>query len=187
MELVLFTGNRGVGKTLGMSLYATYLSKKTGCTLFSNYGLYGSRIFSSFDDFSLISKENHSILCLDECHNDIDTRLARSNSSMFFSHFIFYLRKLNCVMFMTTPLFKNVDSRVRSVVNVVVNVSKDKKFFYYDFYDCNSGKFLVRKCVNKQIALLVGAKFFDTKAIVTPLIYPEKRADFVKIFDGLRD
>lgn len=187
MELVVFTGNRGVGKTLGMSLYAHYLKSETGCSLYSNFGLSDSVPFSKFDDFKNIALEKHSLLCLDEIHNDLDARDFASNSVKYFTHMIFYLRKLNCTIFMTTPLFENITSRVRAVVNVLVSVSKDHSFFYYDFYDVDRCIYLKRFRISKSKAYALAASIYDTRAIVTPLIYPDKRVDFDLLLNDIKE
>lgn len=184
MELVLFTGNRGVGKTLGMSLYAMWLKEQTGCSLYSNYSLLGANDFFSFDDFRQIACEKHSLLLLDECHNDIDSRNYRKPSALYFSHITFYLRKLRCLMFLSTPLFSNIDRRVREVTNILVNVSKDNEFFYYDFYDVQLESFLKRIKIKRNLALQLASKIYDTTGIVTPLQYPNKNEDFeALVFD----
>ena len=51
MNLIMIDGYLGSGKTLGMSLKALQWQQKSGCTLFSNYGLKGSIPFTSFADF----------------------------------------------------------------------------------------------------------------------------------------
>ena len=186
MELVVFTGNRGVGKTLGMSVYAEYLKRKTGCSVFSNYGLADAYDFYSFSDFKKVCKCGHSLVLLDECHNDIDS-MDRSSSVRYFSHIVFYLRKLNCTLFMTTPIFKNVSSRVRAVTDILVEVSKDNKFFFYDFYDVQRDfKHLKRLRLLKSLAFSLAGEIYDTRGIVTPLIYPEKSSDFISLLDEIK-
>lgn len=186
MELVIFTGNRGVGKTLGMSLYALYLKGKTGCDLYSNYGLNGSQEFSSFIDFKSVAASGHSLVLLDECHNDIDSR-DLSSATKYFSHIVFYLRKLDCTLFMSTPLFSNVSARVRNVTNVLVNVSKNKKFFFYDFYDVQRDFFHVKRFrLVKDSVFDFARDVYDTKAIVTPLSYPQNKKEFEDLLKDIK-
>ena len=74
MYLVVFDGLMGSGKTLAMSLLASYLHKKHDLIVYSNYSFYGSKEFSSFSDFLDIAKETKPVLLLlDEGHIDLDS------------------------------------------------------------------------------------------------------------------
>lgn len=186
VNVVAFEGQMGNGKTLGQSILAKILQAETGCTLYSNYGLKGSKPFTSFNDFLDVAVQPHSIVCLDEVHNDIDSRDFNTNAVKYFSHIAFYLRKMRCTLFMTTPLFENIESRVRGVTNIVVSVSKDKNYYYYPFYDWQSMKPLKVKKVKKELAHMVANEIFDTYAMVTPLEYPENRQEFKKLLEDLK-
>lgn len=187
MYIMNFEGIMGNGKTLGMSILAKYFQEQSGCTLYSNYGLVGSKPFTSFNDFLDVAVQPHSILCLDEVHNDIDSRDFNTNSVKYFSHIAFYLRKLNCTLMMTTPLFENVESRVRGVTNIVIPVQKDKKYYYYPIYDWQSMRFLKTKKIKKELAHNIAGSIFDTNAMVEPLEYPANRDEFKKLLSQLKD
>lgn len=187
MYVMNFEGIMGNGKTLGMSIMAKYFQEQTGCTIYSNYGLKGSKHFSNFTDFLDVAIQPHSIVCLDEVHNDIDSRDFNTNSVKYFSHIVFYLRKMNCTLMMTTPLFENVESRIRGVTNIVVPVRKDKYYYYYPLYDWQSMKYLKTKKIKKDKAHMVAGQIFDTYAMVEPLEYPASRDDFKKLLKELKD
>lgn len=88
---------------------------------------------------------------------------------------------------MTTPIFKNVSSRVRAVTDVLVEVSKDNKFFYYDFYDVQRDfKHLKRFRLLKSEVFSLAGKIYDTRGIVTPLTYPEKSSDFIFLLNEIK-
>ncbi|MEC3226415.1 hypothetical protein P9027_31420 [Bacillus thuringiensis] len=186
MYVWAFEGRMGNGKTLGMSLMAKYFQEKSGCTLYSNYGLAGSKPFRSFDDFLDVAMQPSSIVCLDECHNDIDSRDFGTNAVKYFSHIVFYLRKMRCTLFLTTPLFENIDSRVRDVTNVLVPVSKDKYYYYYPFYDWEANQLMVEKKIKKEYAHSKAGNIFDTNAVVTPLEYPKNRDEFKVLLERLK-
>lgn len=186
MNLISFEGQMGNGKTLGMSILAKYYQEKTGCTLYSNYGLEGSKPFNSFYDFLDVCMQPSSIVCLDESHNDVDSRDFSSNSVKFFSHIVFYLRKMRCMVMMTSPLFENLDSRIRGVTNVVVSVSKDKDYYYYPFFDYQSNKSLKTIKIKKDNAHSLAESIFDTYAMVTPLEYPSSRDEFKKLLIDIK-
>lgn len=186
MELFAFQGNRGMGKTLGMVLYAKYLQEHTGCSLFSNFPFVGSNEFYSFDDFKKVAECKHSVLMLDECHNDLDARDYASSKVKYLTHMIFYLRKLRCTMFLTTPLFRTISKQVRDVTNIVVCCSKDSNFFFYDFYDNERAAFLKRRKILRQKAFDLCESVYDTNSIVEPLIFPDNKNDFLKLLSEIK-
>lgn len=186
MELLVFQGNRGMGKTLGMVLYAKYLQEHTGCSLFSNFPMNGSDGFYSFDDFKKVATCENSILLLDECHNDLDGRDSQSRNVKYLTHMIFYLRKLRCTMLLTTPLFRSIAGQVRDVTNIVVCCSKNRDYFFYDFWDNDNSVFLKRRNINREKALVLCDSVYDTKGIVSPLKFPEDRNGFVKLLEEIK-
>lgn len=186
MNLIFFEGQMGNGKTLGMSIIAKDWAQRSGATLYSNFGLKGSKPFNSFEDFLDVAQQPSSIICLDEIHNDIDARDFNTNAVKYFSHIVFYLRKMRCILMMTSPLFDNIESRVRGVTNVLVSVQKDSEYYYYPFYDTQTDRFLKQKKIKKELAHMAAAQIFDTYAMVTPLEYPEKRDLFKELLSELK-
>ncbi|QTR81100.1 ATP-binding protein (plasmid) [Bacillus cytotoxicus] len=187
MYIFTFTGPMGAGKTLAMSLEAKKYQQKTGCALYSNYGLKGSKPFKSFQDFLKIADEPSSILCLDECHLDIDSRNSLSNASKYFSHLAFFLRKMRCTLMLTTPLFSNVDSRFRDVTYIYVPVSKDREYFYYPIIDWQEEKLLRTLKIKKEKAFELAGSLYETFAMVTPLEYPSNKQEFELLLAELKD
>src|SRR5699024_5077379 len=96
----------------------------------------------------------------------------------------FYLRKLRTTFIMTSPLFENLDSRIRSITNMLVVVSKDKKYFYYDMYDVQSNKFLKRKRVRQDFSFKLN--LYDTNGIVSPIVVPDTKKDFDLFLERLK-
>jgi len=186
MYVYTFTGFMGNGKTLGMVLFAKMYQQKTGCTLYSNFGVKGSKPFTSFKDFLKIAKEPSSILLLDECHLDIDSRNSLSNASKYFSHMAFFLRKMRCTLMLTTPLFSNVDSRFRDITYVYVPVRKDKDYFYYPIVDYQEDRLLKTMKMKKENAIKLVNEVFDTHSMVTPLEYPANKAEFDSLLVDLK-
>jgi hypothetical protein len=177
----------GNGKTLGMVLFAKMYQQKTGCTLYSNFGVKSSKPFTSFKNFLKIAKEPSSILLLDECHVDIDSRNSLSNASKYWSHIAFFLRKMRCTLMLTTPLFSNVDSRFREITYVYVPVRKDKNYFYYPIVDYQEDKILkTMKMKKKENAIKLVNEVFDTHSMVTPLEYPANKAEFDSLLVDLK-
>lgn len=187
MYIYTFTGFMGNGKTLGMVLYAKDYQQRTGCTLYSNFGVKGAKPFTSFRDFLKIADEPSSILLLDECHLDIDSRNSLSNASKYFSHLAFFLRKMRCTLMLTTPLFSNVDSRFREITYVYVPVRKDKEYFYYPIIDYQDERLLKTKKIKKENAYKLVDSLFETYSMVTPLEYPANKGEFDLLLAELKE
>lgn len=186
VNLMILDGVMGAGKTLGMSVLAKDWAERSGATLYSNYGLVGSKPFTKFQDFLDVAKQDSSIICLDESHIDLSSRDFNSNSVKFFTNMVFYLRKLRCTLIMTSPLYENIDSRVRQVTNVYIQVSKDNSYFYYDLYDVQQGRFIKTKKMRLSALDEIKGSLFNTYEMVTPLEYPEKREHYIQIMELLK-
>lgn len=186
MNFMIFEGFLGAGKTLGASIFAVHYQQKSGCALYSNFGLKGAKPFSSLDDFKEIAKEKSSILVLDEAHMDLDARSFSSNHVKFFTQVSYYLRKLRCTLIMTSPSFSDLDSRIRRITNIYVSVTKDFRNFYYEMHDIQSNKYLRTMQINQQDAFKIANQIFDTAGMVTPIEIPAKKDDFADFLNELK-
>lgn len=180
-NLIMFDGRMGSGKTVGMSIKALDLQNRSGCTLFSNYGLVGSIPFTSFEDFKKVAVQPSSIICLDESHMDLSNRDFNMNSVKFFVNMVFFLRKMRCTLMMTSPLFENIDSKVRAVTNFYIHVSQRNGYLNYYYYDVEQNSFLKQDRLSMDTVNRIGEHIFDTYEMVTPLDYPKTRDEFLNI------
>lgn len=187
VNLIMYDGRMGSGKTSLMSLEALLYQKESDCTLFSNYGLTGSIPFHSFEDFKKVAIQPSSIICLDESHLDISNRDFNTNSVKFFVNMVFFLRKLRCTLMMTSPLFENIDSKVREVTNVYVHCSKYNGFLNYSYYDVEREILIKRKRISEMKIEEIMPYIYDTYEMVVPLEYPKNRDDYVKIFGDVKE
>lgn len=185
-NLVMFDGRMGSGKTVGMSIKALLYQKQTGCTVFSNYGLKGSLPFTKFEDFKTVAVQPSSIICLDESHMDLSNRDFNMNSVKFFVNMVFFLRKMRCTLMMTSPLFENIDSKVRAVTNFYVHVSKSNGYLNYYYYDVEQASFLRQDRLSLEKVAKIGEEIFDTYEMVTPLDYPKTRPEFELIMGEVK-
>lgn len=186
MNFMVFTGYLGSGKTLGATIFALYYQQKSGCALYSNNGITGSKPFTKLDDFKSIAQEESSILVLDEAHMDLDARSFNSNHVKFFTQLSYYLRKLRCTLIITSPSFSDLDSRIRNITNVLAFVTKDKTHFHYELVDIQSTKHLKNMRIKKDNAFKISEHYFDTAAMVTPVDVPAKKDDFLDFLDELK-
>lgn len=187
MYLMGFDGTMGQGKTLGMSLFAQLYRQKSGCTLYSNYGLANSTLFTSFDQFIEVAQQPSSIICLDEIHQDLDSRSVNTNTAKYLTHMIFYLRKIRATIFFSTPDISNVDLRVRLVMNMYCRVRKNKKNFYYDMYDVQSDKFKRTQRIQQSKVFPIIDQIYDTHKMVVPMDFPATKEEYIKIINLLKE
>jgi ABC-type uncharacterized transport system ATPase subunit len=186
MNVYIIEGYLGAGKTLCMSILAKYYQERSGCTLYSNYGLKGAIPFTNINQFLDVAVQPSSILCLDEAHIDLDARNFSTNNVKFFTALLFYLRKMRCTIFLTSPLFENLDTRVRGISNIYCRATKDKHYFRYTQYDLQSERLLKALKIKKENAFKIASQIYETNSIVSPLIYPQDRKEFEAFLEQLK-
>lgn len=187
MYLIVFDGLMGSGKTLAMSLLASYLYKKHDLIVYSNYSFYGSKEFSSFSDFLDIAKETKPvILLLDEGHIDLDSGDFSTNAAKYFSHLFFYFRKLNCRLFITTPIFTNINTRFRALCSILVSCSFCGDFFVFNIFDVQKNVFLKQIKIYKEHAFSYVTGIYDTNSIVSPIVFPANKLEFTELLSSIK-
>jgi hypothetical protein len=186
MNVLIIDGYLGAGKTLAMTILADYFRSRSGCALYSNYGIRGSKEFSHYTHFLDVANETSSIITLDEAHTDLDSRNFNTNAVKFFTHLVFYFRKLRTTLFLATPSIDNLDSRVRSICNLYCKVTKDKNYFYYTMYDLQRLKFLKRYKIPQAKAFRLAGTLYDTYNMVLPVEFPTERKEFNEFVKELK-
>jgi GTPase SAR1 family protein len=128
-------GPLGSGKTLLMSLLAHHWKEKTqqrGGTvkLFSNYGLLDSHPMSHYTDWYEVAEAQGSIVCWDESQMAFSNRKWSRYGQGIATETMMFTRKMQSVQIYCSPSIKNVDSRIRDIVEILVDVRKvgDKGF-----------------------------------------------------------
>ena len=191
MYVWAFTGNLGEGKTSAMSILAHYYqakARKRGqeIELFSNYGLRDSHRLNTYKDFYVVAEAPGSIICLDEAQTSLDSRLFQKGSNIYLTQFLFYLRKLRASLFMTTPHFKNLDSRMRMLCNILVDCHRTPGGFIWFIYDAQAQKLLRRRFIPMFKAKeIFAAGLYDTNKIVTSVSFPKNEREFTKFLQNI--
>ncbi|SHK92606.1 zonular occludens toxin domain-containing protein [Desulforamulus aeronauticus] len=184
MFVWLFQGNLGEGKTLGASVLSHYFAsraKRLGVPvdLYSNYGLQDSKELKSYKDFFRVAKSPNSIVVLDEAHVNLDSRLFGKGSNIYMTQFFFYLRKLCCSLFMTTPNIRNLDSRMRMLTNILVICNKWGGGFRYQFWDLQGERLLRTAYMPRHVAKeIFKCKIYNSHAIVRNVEFPNNERAF---------
>jgi len=170
-------GDMGGGKTSFMSLMACYLSSVfPNLTVWSNYGLKGSRPFTSYKDFLEMASLDSSLVLLDEAYLTFDSRLFGSKGQIYFTELLYYLRKIRATIMFTAVDWETLDTRIRRVVDVYIFARKERGFHIYEFFHNKSGKLLkrVQIPVSRMQMILNHLDVYKTWKIVRPTELPDK-------------
>lgn len=184
MYIWVFQGNLGEGKTFGMSVLAWHFVAKARrrgikAEIYANYDLLGAKSLTSYRDFYRVAQEEAAICLLDEAHVNLDSRLFSRGVNIYMTQFMFYLRKLNSSLFMTTPHIRNLDSRMRNLTNILVDCHRISGGFLYDIYDYQAERLLRRKFLPKYMAeKLFALGMYDSHAIIRAVEFPNNERAF---------
>lgn len=138
-------GPLGAGKTFLMSLLAHHWKERTErqggqVQLFSNYGLLDSYPMSHYTDWYKVAEAQGSIVCWDESQMAFSNRRWSKHGSTIATEVLMFTRKMQSVQMYCSPSIRNVDSRIRDIVEVLVNVRKiGDKGFSLHFTDYQTG------------------------------------------------
>lgn len=191
MYVWVFTGNLGEGKTFGMSVFAWHFVARARhmgikADLYANFDLVGAKPLTNYRDFYDVAKSEASICLMDEAHVNLDSRLFARGSNIYMTQFMFYLRKLNTSLFMTTPHIKNLDSRMRQLTNILVDCHKLYGGFLYDIYDFQSERLLRKKFLPKYVAQKIfDTGMYDSHAIIRAVNFPSTGRAFERFLDAI--
>lgn len=146
-------GPLGSGKTFLMSLLAHHWKERTearggNVELFSNYGLMGSYPLSHYTDWYKVAEAQGSIVCWDESQMAFSNRKWSKYGSTLATEVLMFTRKMQSVQIYCSPSIKNVDSRIRDIVEVLINVRKiGDKGFSLHFTDYQTGEFMQKQFI----------------------------------------
>jgi len=141
-------GPLGAGKTLMMSLLAHHWRNKViaqggDVKLFSNYGLKDSYPMTHYTDWYEVAAAQGSICCWDESQMSFSNRKWSNYGAGIATEVMMFTRKMKSVQMYCSPSIQNVDSRIRQIVEVLVNVRKiGDKGFTLHFTDWQTGEFM---------------------------------------------
>lgn len=191
---ILVQGGLGQGKTALMSILAHYWRVKVrenggDLKLFSNYGLKDSYPMTHFTDWYEVAKAQGSICCWDEAHMAFSNRKWNTYGQGLATELMMYTRKMQSVQIYCTPNVGNVDTRIRQIIEVVVDVRKiGKKGFSYNFRDFQTGQNMVSHFLPMSKAnIYFKQNLYDTHQMVQGFPLPPSETEGKKFFAKLEE
>jgi hypothetical protein len=137
--IIAWIGNRGGGKTLGMTAFAVDWYQKEGIQIYSNYHLYGvPYIYMEFTEMiNSLDKLYNCLLLIDEAHVGINAFQFLSKGVAKVTTFVTQIRKRKIIMCLSTQRFNRVAKSVREQVDYIVTCSRTSKkgvsnYVWYD-------------------------------------------------------
>lgn len=146
-------GSLGAGKTFLMSLLAHHWKEKTEqkggkIKLFSNYELKDSHPMNHYTDWYDVAEAQGSIVCWDEAQMAFSNRKWSKYGSTLATEVLMFTRKMQSVQIYCSPSIKNVDSRIRDIVEVLITSRKiGDKGFSLHFVDYQTGEFMHKQFI----------------------------------------
>lgn len=185
-------GPLGSGKTFLMSLLAHHwrnksLARGADIKLFSNYHLLDAQQMDHYEDWYEVAEAQGSIVCWDEAQMAFSNRKWSRYGQGVATEIMMYTRKMKSVQIYCSPSINNVDSRIRQIVEVLVDVRKiGKKGFKIRFTDYQTGEFM-----HQQFLPMFKAKkifklnLYDTYQMVSGFPLPNTERQGNEFFDEL--
>lgn len=190
-------GSLGGGKTFLMSLLAHHWKEKAEAAggeikLFSNYGLLDSYPMSHYTDWYKVAEAQGSIVCWDESQMAFSNRRWSKYGSTIATEVLMFTRKMQSVQIYCSPSIKNVDSRIRDIIEVLITVRKiGDKGFSMHFVDYQTGEFMHKQFIPMfKAKRIFKLKLYDTFNMVQgfPLPGTEKQGEeFFKTLEEIHD
>lgn len=108
-------GRIGEGKTIGMVALADLFQKVTGLEVYSNNWIQFSHQFKTY---ARLKKITDSIICIDELHEEADSRDFKKNIDI--TKWLLQIRKRRNVLLYTTQSLDQIDKRFRNQTHFLV-------------------------------------------------------------------
>ena len=185
-------GPLGAGKTFIMSVLANHWKERVirqggDIKLFSNYGLKDSFPMTHYTNWYEVAAAQGSICCWDEAQMAFSNRKWSKYGSTLATEVMMYTRKMQSVQMYCSPSINNVDSRIRQIVEVLINVRKiGDKGFSLHFTDWQTGEFMHKQFIPmfkaKQIFKL---NLYDTFNMVQGFPLPDTEKQGEAFFEKL--
>ena len=190
---IFIQGPLGSGKTFLMSLLATHWRDKViaaggDIKLYSNYGLKNSAPLDDYEAWYDVAAAQGSIVCWDEAQMAFSNRKWSKYGAGVATELLMYTRKMQSVQFYCSPSIQNVDSRIRQIVEILIDVRKiGKSGFSLRFTDYQTGEFMHKQFIPTSKAnRIFKLGLYDTHERVMGFPLPQNERDGKTFFETLQ-
>lgn len=187
-------GPLGSGKTFIMSTLAHHWREKVrqlggDVLLFSNYGLKDSYDMDHYTDWYKVAEAQGSICCWDEAQMAFSNRKWSKYGNTIATEIMMFTRKMKSVQMYCSPSINNVDSRIRQIVEVLIDVRKiGDKGFKLRFTDYQTGEFMHQQFLPMYKAKKIfKLNLYDTYQMVQGFPLPATEREGIEFFKKLEE
>ena len=163
--LIGIMGKMGTGKTLSMTILASYLYYRYKVPIHANYELNSPIKSETLKYTEDIWKVEDGIICLDEVWLTLDSRLWQDNVAL--TRWVNQTRKKRLIVFYTSQHINQVEMRMRNATDILIVCEKKYGSIWLNFVDYQYGtlgrKFEIKK-PNRFYML------YDTFQVLEPII-----------------
>lgn len=181
--LIGVMGKMGAGKTLSVSVLASFLHQATGAELHANYVLRDALPIESLND---VVEKKKSILVFDEIWLSADSRAWADNVRL--TQWVNQTRKKQMIVFYTTQHIRQVEMRIRNGTDVLIYVEKTPEGHWLTFIDWQY-KTIGRRYLIPHETAREFYGLYDTYEVLKPLTWTGKegRQERMRGKGGFRD
>lgn len=165
--LVGIMGKMGSGKTLTMSILASYLSRATKAPLRANYKLEGALPVESMND---VVEAESAIFCFDEMWLSMDSRMWQDNIRL--TQWVNQTRKKRMIVFYTTQHIRQIELRARNATDILIVAEKKPEGIWLTFIDYQWKSIGKRFLINKPERFY---NIYNTYEVLKPLEWTKKK------------
>lgn len=159
----------GAGKTLSMSILASYTARAMQAEMHANYHLKKAELITSTKD---IWEMENGVFCFDEMWLTLDARLWKDN--VFLTRWINQTRKKKLIVFYTTQHIRQIEMRARNATDILIYCEKTPQGHWLQFIDWQYRQMGRRYLIPHDVA----SKFYslyDTYEVLQPLTAGNKK------------
>lgn len=186
---IFIQGPLGAGKTFLMSVLAKHWQEKSNLMganvkLFSNYDLEGSMKLEHYTDWYDVARAHGSIVAIDEAQMVLSNRRWSTYGNQAMADLLFYTRKMQAVLLYASPSINNVDTKLRDIIEILIDVRKiGKKGFKVSFTDWQAKQFMHSNFIPMSLAnRFFKLDIYDTYNIVQYLPLPNNEREGKEFF-----
>ncbi|WP_242322102.1 zonular occludens toxin domain-containing protein, partial [Bacillus cereus group sp. BfR-BA-01393] len=142
-----------------------------------------------YTDWYEVAEAQGSICCWDECQMAFSNRKWSRHGSTIATEVMMFTRKMKSVQMYCSPSISNVDSRIRQIVEVLVDVRQiPKRGFSIRFSDYQTGEMLNKTFLPMSKAQkFFDLELYDTHQMVKGFPLPQTERESDKFFEILED